>query len=521
MKKIITLLIALALASCTQLATVTEIKPQRAGFSTKASEPLAALDRSIAAAESAWRKVERNSADTEAQRDYDFAVSRIFGTLRDSKLTPWSSPIQLGSRTLVWKSHPNPLWNPALYELIPTDQLAIRGKYVDVREIKNGLGAPLVAKRIGNQLHDYAPTPHFYYAATGIARFEGSRCVLSLEDPLEHETVCIGQHSFSLAADFTAPLAMMLVEMEQEKLGIPRLLRPAEFAATTRIARLEPYDPAKTVVLFVHGLGSSPATWFPLINHLCGDEEMRKKYQFWFYSYPSGYPYPYSAAILRRELDEAEKLYPLHHQMVVVGHSMGGCISRLLITDSQRRIWDQMFTVPPERMEVTPEHKHIITESSIFTHRPEIGRVIFISTPHRGSDLATNWLGKIFISLVKLPATLVSTGLDEARYKIHSAGAKHLDRFPDSVDTLAPNNDFVVALNTVPINSTIPYHTIAGDRGHGDSPHSSDGVVPYWSSHQNGAKSELIVPSNHGAHQTKEAIAEVDRILRLHLKKAP
>ena len=85
--------------------------------------------------------------------------------------------------------------------------------------------------------------------------------------------------------------------------------------------------------------------------------------------------------------------------------------------------------------------------------------------------------------------------------------------------TLAPNNDFVRALNTVPINPSVPYHTIAGDRGRGDSPNSSDGVVPYWSSHQSGAQSELIVPSHHGAHQTKEGIAEVERIPKENLAK--
>jgi hypothetical protein len=202
--------------------------------------------------------------------------------------------------------------------------------------------------------------------------------------------------------------------------------------------------------------------------------------------------------------------------MVVIGHSMGGSISRLLITDSGRHIWDRLFTVPPERMEVTPEHKHILTESSIFTHRPEIGRVIFISAPHRGSTLASSWIGRLASLLVEMPADLVRIGQEEAQYERHSAGDQHLDRFPDSIDTLAPNNDFVLALNTVPIKSGIPYHTIAGDRGRGDAPNSSDGIVPYWSSHLPDAQSEKIVPSHHDAHQHPLAIEEVHRILMLH-----
>ncbi|MES2661293.1 MAG: alpha/beta fold hydrolase [Verrucomicrobiota bacterium] len=514
-----TLFLALSLSGCTHFATVKEVKPPPAGFEILASkDPLATLDETIGAAENAWHKLDRNPQDGEALREYNHAVARVMGTVRKSKLTPWAAPIKLASHTLAWRRDPRPERNAAGYEFIPSDELKISGKYMNVRETKAGLGAPMVAKRIADQAHDYAPTPHFYYNVTAVARFTGSRCEIAIDEPLEQESVRVGRHTWSLAADYTAPLAMMLVEMEPEKLNIPRLLHPAEFAGTTRISRLEPYNPKKTVVLLVHGLASSPTTWFPLLNHLRADPVIRDNYQFWFYSYPSGYPYPYSAAILRQELDQAEKLYPSDKKMVVIGHSMGGCISRVLITDSQRRIWDKMFTVPPEKMEVTPEHKHILTESTIFESRPEIGRVIFISTPHRGSDLATNLLGQVFTRLVKLPVTLLSIGIEEARYKRNLAGEKHLDRFPDSVDTLAPNNDFVVAVNEVPIHPGIPYHTIAGDRGRGDSPNSSDGVVPYWSSHQSAAKSELIVPSKHGAHQTEKAIAEVDRILRENLK---
>ncbi len=514
------ILLLLPLAGCTPFAKVTVIKPELAGFEVKASnDPLILLEEYVGAAEKSWRKLDRNPSDLDACNDYNFAVARICGSLVKSGIAPWKAPVKLGSHTLVWERVSNPERDPARYEFIPADELEITGKYMDVRETKAGLGAPMVAKRIADQVHELAPTPHFFFNVTAIARFEGGRCVISMEEPLEQETVRVGNHTWPLAADYTAPLAMMLVEMEPENLNIPRLLKPAEFADTTKIARLEPFDPNKKVVLLVHGLASSPTTWFPLLNHLRGDETIRDNYQFWFYSYPSGYPYPYSAAIMRKELDTAEKRYPSKSKMVVIGHSMGGCISHILATDSGQRIWDKMYTVPPDQMEVTPAEREILIESAVFRHRPEIGRIIFISTPHRGSELATNLLGQVFTRLVKLPATLLKVGLDEARYLRQGNGQKHLDRFPDSVDTLAPDNDFVVALNEIPISPDIPIHTIAGDRGKGDSPNSSDGVVPYWSSHRDRAESELIVPSGHGAHQTPEAIAEVARILKENLTK--
>ena len=99
-----------------------------------------------------------------------------------------------------------------------------------------------------------------------------------------------------------------------------------------------------------------------------------------------------------------------------------------------------------------------------------------------------------------------------------SAGDLPLRRIPNSIDTLAPSNRFVKSINTIPMTEGIPYHSIMGDRGRGDTPNSSDGVVPYWSSHLEGAQSELIVPSDHGAHQHPQTIQEVHRILKLHAR---
>jgi len=52
------------------------------------------------------------------------------------------------------------------------------------------------------------------------------------------------------------------------------------------------------------------------------------------FSYPSGYPFPYSAEILREELDRIDRTYPNHQKIVLIGHSMGGLVSRLMVTDA-------------------------------------------------------------------------------------------------------------------------------------------------------------------------------------------
>jgi len=537
--------IALVLSGCAQYASISEKRPQfqPGRFVTSAlvsveqsiatalrkerREPMAALSEYLSAAQTAARELARNPADTAARADYNFAVARVLGIIKQAKLDLWTRPLHVptshGEFLLTFKRDPRPQRNPELYTFVPADQFDVKGKYVNERSLKAGVGAPLVA--IGRDKNKDAGKnfglPRTFYGVTAVIRFEGGRAVIAFEDPLSTERIRFGGRSFPLAADFTVPLAVMLASTNPKMHELPRLLRPERFAETARITRLQPYDPNKTVVLVIHGLMDTPATWTPMINALRGDEQIRRNSQFWIFSYPSGYPYPYAASILRRELDAIGKKYPMKKPMVVIGHSMGSCIARLLITDTGDKVWMEIFKKKPEEVPLLPESKKLLTEAIIFRHRPEVGRVIFISAPLRGSDIARNPLGRIGSMFVKAPGTLLNAGRDAFKITTFRSDELKLKRMPNSVDTLAPNNRFVKAINTVPITPGIPYHVICGDRGLGGNkdhtkPEMSDGVVPYWSSHLAGAQSELIVPSDHGAHQNPRALEEVKRILRIH-----
>lgn len=488
------------------------------------AQPLVALEAYTSAARDSLRELERNPSGKEARRCYNFAVAGIFSVVRTAKLEPWAQPVQFGANselTLLGRKDPaKPEQNPALYDLIPTDELRYHGAYVKDDVTKDGIGAPLVAVRhlTVEQAATLFTAPAIYYGVTGFVEFEGSRCVVSIRDPLAAETVTVNGHTYPMAANFTASLAMVLAQEKPQKLGLVRLLVPEKYAATARVARMEPYNPNKSVVLFVHGLMDTPATWVPMLNDLRADKDIRANYQFWFYSYPSGYPYPYSALILRQELDAIEKRFPLRKPMVLVGHSMGGCISRTLITDAGTKLWIEGFGKPPAQTEMPAESKRLLEQALIFKHRPEVGRVIFMSTPHRGSDMASNPLGRIGSMLVRTPSKLLNIGNTIRAAATADPAALQLKRLPNSVDTLAPNNRFVVAINEIPTTPGIPVHTILGDRGKGDSPNSTDGVVAYWSSHFDGAESERIVPSNHSSPLNPQAIAEVHRILTLNAR---
>ena len=528
---------AFAVAGCAQIAVVSEKRPAAlppgsganqvatqtidSGLVEEKKQPTVALGAFIAAARDSLHQLDRNPSDAEARRAYNFAVARIFTVVRDAKLDPWTQPMRVGANgefTLTWKRDPRPEWNLALYDLIPADELDFKGTYVKDHVTKDGIGAPLVAKRelTPQQASAFFTPPYIYYSVTATAQFEGSRCVIAINDPLAAESVRVDGHTYPLAADFTASYAMLLAREKPQKLGLARMLRPQEYAATARVARLEPYNPNKTVLLVIHGLMDTPATWVPMLNDLRGDKDIRRNYQFWFYSYPSGYPYPYSAAILRKELDAIENKFPLRKPMVVVAHSMGGSITHTLLTDAGTTLWLEAFGHPPAQTPMDPKSKHLLEEVLIFEHRRDIGRVVFMSTPHRGSDLASNWIGRIGSMFVRTPSKLITIGQTVRENLTADPAALKLKRLPNSVDTLAPNNRFVVAINKIPMTKEIPYHSIIGDRGRGDTPNSSDGVVAYWSSHLDGAKSERIVPSGHGSPLNPQAIAEVHRILQLN-----
>jgi pimeloyl-ACP methyl ester carboxylesterase len=488
------------------------------------AKPLTAIGDCLDALQSASDELKRNLRNPTAIRDYNFGVSRIFQIIHETKLDPWNQPLTVptaqGAFVLTYKPDPRPEWNPALFDFTPADEFDVGGKYVTERTMRDGIGAPIVAvEREPSKTRRQKNAPsRIFRTVSAVAQFHGHRCVLEFLDPLDSETVSFYGHTTPLAADFTVPLAVMLQETDPGKHELWRVLNPEKYAHTAAIERLQAFNPNKTVVLVIHGLKDSQATWTPMINKLRGDPVIRKHYQFWFYSYPTGYPFPYSAAILRDELDEVEKQFPKLKPMVVIGHSMGGCISRLLLTDSGNQLWMKIFGRPPDEVSLSPKTREYFGEELLFRHRPEIGRVIFIASPLRGSNMATGWIGRLATLIIREPT--LSSQASQEMLQVSNIREEELKpkRRANSVDSLSPKSRFLNAMNTIPMTPGVPYHTIIGDRGRGDSPNSSDGVVPYWSSHMDSAKTEDIVPSDHNAHQNPQAIQDVLHILRRYAK---
>jgi len=482
--------------------------------------PLVALGHTLTAAQLSAATLRSHPNDAQARASYNFAVARSVEYFQRAGGQPVDVPAPGGTFHLTSTVRSKNVKEASGFELIPADTLQCGGTYFQQHVTVDGLGAPLVAKQHEQNGHfrkDFSQQ-RLYGPAAAVIRFNGRSANIEYAAPLETEQVTMDGHTYPLSADYSAPLALGLAEDNPDKIALKRLLNPERYSETARLTRVQFYDPNRIPVIFVHGLASSPATWAPMINGLRADPEIRKRYQFWVYSYPSGYPYPYSAMLFRQELDDVNRLYPHHKPVVLIGHSMGGMISRLMITDAGDKIWRALFGKPPAETKFAGASRQLMEGSLVFEHRPEIERVVFIAAPHRGSDLAMNPVARFFAKLIHPPQFALQLRNALLSYLTVDRSAMKLDRIPNSVDTLSPNNRFVREVNKLPITPGIPYHTIVGDRGRHDTPNSSDGIVPYWSSHLDGAKSELVVPSHHSAQQTPQAIAEVRRILLLNAK---
>jgi len=534
---VVALMLALMVPACAPIAAYKIKQPgyhpvNGAESVAKAREALArdperALGDYLDAAHSAELALKAKPHDDTARKDYNYAVGRAVEAMARCKLSEANPPITVPSRTgnyvVSAKLPAHTQFKLRDFEFYASDSLEVGGKYFKERGVVDGIGAPFAAfSKVENK--DYRKNFGWkkdFGSTTALIHFSGPgdrQAEVQFYLPLRDERVAFDGTTYPLAADFDAPLAILMAQEHPERLGLRRLLRPEKYADTARLLRLQAYDPNRIPVLFVHGLQDTPASWAPMINTLRADPEIREHYQFWVFSYPSGYPYPYSASLLRKELDGVNKVFPGHKPILLVGHSMGGMISRLMITDSGDKIWRDLFGKPPAETHLAGSSREMLEQSIIFKHRTDVGRVVFLSAPHRGSDFATIWVGRFASSLVRSPRLIADMTDKVISLLTLDRSALKLSRMPNSIDTLSPKNRFVKSVNKIPITPGIPYHSIIGDRGRGDTPDSSDGVVAYWSSHLDGAQSELIVPSNHGTPRNPQAIQEMRRILKLNLQ---
>lgn len=380
-----------------------------------------------------------------------------------------------------------------------------------------GWGVPMIGVCKPDRAREpFAPRKGYRLPVTVVAdlKSRGRVCHVRIRflNPETASRSLIGGKRRPIAGDLQAPNIATFAVRNPLRAGIRWLISANRFDYPTNLIFSQPYDPGRIPVVLVHGLLSTPEMWGGVIRSLNADPFIRGNFQFWYFFYPTGQPIPLSAAELRRDLRAVESRYHPRRGIILVGHSMGGILSRAQVSSSGgRAVFDRVFGTDAPRVAAHLPKAPLLRESLFFDRDKNVTRTIFICTPHRGSHMATAGPVGFLTALIRLPDNVVHTLSDIADI----VTTHDLRRPPTSICGLSPRSAFLEALNERPIE--VPHHTILGDRGRGDSPNSSDGVVRYSSAHLATAESEAIIPAGHGAFRHPKAIAEIARILHLHL----
>jgi pimeloyl-ACP methyl ester carboxylesterase len=451
-----------------------------------------------------------------------------------------------------------------LGDLVPAARLAVRG--LRNRYRNPGIGAPFVASAVREEgasvpLRSARVPNRVKVPITILIRYEdvetglrtGSmRGRFEIYTEIEASEVEIAGQRVPLEYETTSALAYGLgrsrmwdFEIAGFRSGDVLRNRDALFT-DDGLLMLEPYQPGLIPIVLVHGTASSPARWAEMLNEFQSDPIIRARYQFWFFMYTTGNPVLYSASLLRNALNDTlseldpEGRDPALRRMVVIGHSQGGLLTRLQVISSGTLFWDNISDSSFEELDIEPETRETLGDALFFERQEFIERVIFISTPHRGSFAADSRLGNLASRFVRAPTNLLHMSADLARTGIDLVGSavetsrgffnffsgddesarlkRRMRRLPSSVDNMRPDSPFTITLQSISVDPPVYAHSIIPVLGGSPPQGQDDGVVAYSSAHLEEAQSEFIVfHSGHSTQANPDTIQETRRILLEHL----
>ncbi len=524
-------LLATSLTSCTTTAPQTRVKGSPLALASadlvqarRTSLPLETrAGLYVATADTTSKLFDSPLQKSSAEKLYNSATGELTVLLRSSpSATLWNHPLQVSAHGKDYQfnfhaASRDGFWSPMEFNSFILSQNVPR-KHIRRSITAPGFGGSLVGiKKLpplpSGDKAPFQPRNGLVSPVTATLDFQGNKATLGLIDPAVQRSVRLRGKVEPLAADFTAPIAFHPTSHGLMD-GLMGFIHADKYVDTTALYMLHPYDPQRIPVVLVHGLVSSPQIWANVINEVEGNPQLRGRFQFWVFRYATGNPVAFSAMRCREELAKAQTVYPMPNGFIMVGHSMGGLVSRLQAVDTGRALWDANFGSNADALDKKLPADHLIKRALVVQANPQVKRLVFICVPHRGSELATGKIGELAMKLVTLPASILGAVEDSVGAALVLASGKRV--LPNGITSLSPKSPTLIALDKLPIRA--PYHSIIGDRGKGDTPKSTDGVVPYWSSHLDGAQSELIVPGPHSSYELEQSINELNRILLVQLK---
>lgn len=488
------------------------------------------------------RTFERRQVEVRAfyNRAMQELVRLLYARHRDEATPP--SAITLGDDLRLSLQLPKGAMPTPPLELVPASRLSFGG----LRNIyrRDGFGAEFVAVRAPEATPSVPFQQLNYEPVTIVLSFDGEdaaqvratrAATLQVFDIHRSRQTRLGGRDVPLAANFSAAYGLWLARTDLIRLGLSGLVGRGEVGQESpRVVMLEPYDPDRRVLILVHGLASSQEAWINVANEVMGDPFLRERLQIWQVVYPTRMPLLVSLARIDKVLRSAfahfdpDGTAPASHDAVLVGHSMGGVISRLLVTRPDPGLLDRLL---PSDMKPDPKRRADLAQQPIvrkllqWSPLPQVGRVVFVATPHRGTPMAERRIGRLVRRLVRLPVDVVQNF--ETALKLTGANRQQLEQLgvqrpQNGVDELAQTSRFMLATRDMPIEAGLPFHSIiARSEPNTALELSSDGLVPFASAHLPGAASETVITSGHSVQETPEAILELRRILHGHVGTVP
>ena len=489
----------------------------------------------------------RNPYDPQFRRACDLYNSSLESAMRivqeAGRLKPGETQIiQTGSQQYAVEIKLRGPWHPEDLERLEFVSEYELADGLTNRHHTYGLGVPLIAVRRRHEgespAEKYYP-PGLSFPVTAFLRVEHQtpgeaagavhNCVLELYDPMYASNLEVCNRLVPLETDLTTPLAHFLADpaFKEKDSTTFGLLYPGKAQGIKGLYMVEPFDPNRVPVVMVHGLWSSPTTWMEMFNDLRSFPEIRSRYQFWFFLYPTGQPFWTSAAQLRDTLAEVQSVLdpegrnPCLQQLVLVGHSMGGLVSRLQTLESGDEFWRIVSDRPLEELDATPAERNKLAKNFYFHPNPAVKRVVTIGTPHRGSTFSNDYTQYLGRTLIVLPEKMKELTSKLIRDNPGAFRDTDLLTMTTSIDSLSPRCPIFPALERAPKAEWTQVHNIVGVVSQktflGSVSEEGDGVVELTSARLPGAASEVDVPSDHlVVHQHPLAILEVRRILLEH-----
>ncbi|WDZ50113.1 alpha/beta fold hydrolase [Acinetobacter vivianii] len=346
---------------------------------------------------------------------------------------------------------------------------------------------------------------------------------IKIYDPYTVEKIKIEDKEYSLAANFSAPYGLWLAENNLGSAAYLTLIDRNQRLTMPHLYMLEPYNPNKKVIVLIHGLASSPEAWIAVTNEIMGDKSLREHYQVWQVFYSTNMPILESrfqiSALLKQTFASLNPQDPASQNAVLIGHSMGGIISRLLVShaDISKEALPMMSNHVQARMRKHP----VIGERLKMEPIPNFDRVIFLAAPHRGTSYADRWFTVTARKIIGLPSAFLKTLTDTLTS--YDDDLKDFvrtinNRLQNGPSDLSNKSEFMELTSGIQPKEGLVFHSIMGNiTKSNDMDKITDGIVPYKSAHLEGAISEKIIKGGHSIQIKPETVLELRRILSQHL----